>query len=228
MRKKLFLCASIIILSLSITLQVVEITKANPVPFTQTPNLEKPILITASPQNYSTYTKNDIALNLTISQPDSWNAVNWLWHYVGEINKVEIYLDGNQTAEYTANHIYKYLNGNKTMIYPESVEDEFSLSNICDWINQTTPGMHTLNITVISHTYSLSHYPGSNEKAGAMHDRQPIYEYPIIVSDTIYFTNAVNSTPTPTTPELPFLSVITLLAVASVFLVYFKRRRGKA
>ncbi len=216
------------ILVLVISVQVVD---ANPVPFTQTPNLEKPILITASPQNYSTYTKNDIALNLTISQPNSWNAANWLWHYVGEINKVEIYLDGNQTAEYTPNHIYKYLNGNKTMIYPASVEDEFSLSTLYDWINQTSIGKHMLNVTVISHTYSSQQYPGSNVKEGAIYDGKPIYEYPIIVSDTIYFTvssnDAVNPAPSPTIPEFAVASVLLVLVVASISLVYFKRRMGK-
>jgi hypothetical protein len=201
------------------------VASSNPVPYTETPNLEIPILKITEPQNHSTYTSN-IPLNFTIKQPDSWGAPTF-WNYIGKVNYVNVSLDGNQTAEYTANHIYKYLNGNKTMIYPEDFRDDFSLSNICDWINQTTPGMHTLNVTVTSHTYSLSQYPGSNVKEGAVYDGQPIYEYPIIVSDTIYFTNTVDSTPTPTTPELPFLSVITLLAVASVSLVYFKRRRGK-
>jgi hypothetical protein len=216
------------ILVLVIGVQVVEVG-ANPVPFTQTPNLEKPILTTVLPQNYSTYTKDDIALNLTISQPNSWNAVHWLTHYVGEINKVEVYLDGNQTAEYTAYHTYKYLNGNKTMIYPENVGDEFSLSNISDWINQASIGKHALNVTVISHTYSLTQYPGSNVKVGAVYDGQPIYEYPIIVSDAIYFTVASNDevNPSPTVPEFPIASILLVLAVASISLVYFKRRKDK-
>jgi hypothetical protein len=176
------------ILALVIIVQVAEVVEANPVPYTETPNLERPSLKITEPQNHSTYNTSNIPLNLTVKQPDSWNATHWLSHYVGEVNSVDVSLDGNQTAEYTTNHIYKYLNGNKTMIYPDDVRDEFSLSNICDWINQTTSGMHTLNVTVISHTYSLSQYPGSNEEKGAMYDGKPIYEFPIIVSDTIYFT----------------------------------------
>ena len=214
------------ILVLVIGVQVVEV-EANPVPFTQTPNLEKPSLTIMAPQNYSTYNTPNIPLNFTVKQPDSWNATHWLWRYIGEVNSVEVSLDDNLSAHYSAYHIDKYFNGNKSTTHPDDPRGQFSLNSICDWINQTTPGMHTLNVTVTSHTYSLSNYPGSNEKAGAIYDGQPIYEYPIIVSDTIYFTNAVNPTPTPTTPELPFLSVITLLAVASISLVYFRRRKGK-
>ena len=192
------------ILVLVIGVQVVEVG-ANPVPFTQTPNLERPSLTIMAPQNYSTYNTSNIPLNITVKQPDSWNATHWSWRYVGEVNSVEVSLDGNISAHYSAYHIVKYFNGNKTTTYPNDPRGQFSLNSICDWINQTTPGMHTLNVTVTSHTYSLSNYPGSNEKAGAIYDGQPIYEYPIIVSDTIYFTSAVNPTPTPTTPELPFL-----------------------
>ena len=40
-------------------------------------------------------------------------------------------------------------------------------------------------------------------------------------------TSSANSTPTPSVPELSFLGVIFLLAVASVSLVFFKRRKPK-
>jgi hypothetical protein len=40
-------------------------------------------------------------------------------------------------------------------------------------------------------------------------------------------TSSANSTPTPSVPEFSFLSVIFLLAVASVSLVYIKRRKSK-
>ncbi len=38
-------------------------------------------------------------------------------------------------------------------------------------------------------------------------------------------TSSANSTPTPSVPELSFLGVIFLLAVASVSLVYFKKHK---
>ena len=222
---RIAILAVLLTISVLVGTEVIGVAEANPVPFTQTPNLKRPSLTITAPQNYSTYNTSNIPLNITVTQPDTWDATHWLWHYVGEVNSVDVSVDGNISAHYTAYQIVKYSNGNKTTTYPNDPRDPFSVVSICNWINQTTPGMHTLNVTVMSHTYSLSNYPGSNVKAGAMYDGQPIYEYPIIVSDTIYFTSAVN--PTPTTPELPFLSVITLLAVASVFLVYFKRRRGR-
>ena len=176
-----------------------------------------------APQNYSTYNTSNIPLNITVKQPDTWDATNWLWHYVGEVNSVDVSVDGNISAHYSAYQIVKYSNGNKTTTYPN--DPPFSVVSICDWINQTTLGMHTLNVTVMSHTYSLSNYPGSNVKEGAMYDGNPIYEYPIIVSDTIYFTNEVNPTPTPTVPEFSSWTILllALIIVSTGLLVYFKK-----
>jgi hypothetical protein len=243
MKRKYAVIAIIFAVSMLIGIQAFEVADANPVPFTQTPNLERPSLTITAPQNYSTYNTPNIPLNLTVKQPDSWNATHWLWHYVGEVNSVDVSVDGNISAHYSAYQIVKYSNGNKTTTYPNDPRDPFSVVSICDWINQTTPGMHTLNITVISHTYSLSHYPGSNEKAGAMYDGQPIYEYPIIVSDIVYFTveqpTPSQSMPTINTgPTLPvelnppvayiiLTIVIVIVAVASISLVYFRRIKNK-
>jgi hypothetical protein len=223
MKRRIAVLAVLLTISVLAGIEVIEMAEANPVPYTETPNLERPILTIMAPQNYSTYNTPNVPLNFTVKQPDTWGAPTF-WNYIGKVNYVNVSLDGNLSAHYSQFLKDRYFNGNRTS-HSFSDFGEFSLNSIYDWINQTTPGMHTLNVTVMSHTYSLSQYPGSNVKAGAMYDGKPIYEYPIIVSDTIYFTNAVN--PTPTTPELPFLSVITLLAVVSVSLVYFKRRRGK-
>lgn len=190
------------ILVLVISIQIIRV-EANPVPFTQTPNLERPVLTIMTPQNDSTYNTSNIPLNFTVKQPDSWGVPTW-WNYIGRVNFVNVTLDGNLSAHYSQLLKERYLNGNMTT-HSFSDTGQFSVDSIYDWINQTTPGMHTLNVTVTSHTYSLSPYPGSNVKDGAMYDGQPIYEYPIIVSNTCHFTvdsnEVVNPTPSPTVPS---------------------------
>ena len=203
--------------------------EANPVPFTQNPNLERPILAITTPQNYSTYNTPNIPLNFTVKQPDSWGAPTF-WNYIGKVNYVNVSLDDNLSAHYSQFLVDTYINGNRTS-HSFSDLGQFSVNSIYDWINQTTPGIHTLNVTVTSHTYSLSQYPGSNMKEGAMYDGKPIYEYPIIVSDTIYFTvvsnNVIKPAPSPTIPEFPIIGILLVLAIASVSLVYFRRRKNK-
>jgi hypothetical protein len=229
MKRRIAVLAVLLTISVLIGTEVIGVVDANPVPFTQTPNLERPILTINAPQNYSTYNTPNIPLNFTVKQPDSWGAPTF-WNYIGKVDFVDVSLDGNLCANYSQFLKDTYLNGNRTS-HSFSASGEFSLNPIYDWINQTTPGMHTLNVTVMSHTYCLSQYPGSNVKAWAMYDENPIYEYPIIISDTIYFTvNSnveVNPDPSPTVPEFPITGILLVLAVASVSLVYFKRRRGK-
>jgi hypothetical protein len=224
--KRIAILAVLLTISVLVGTEVIGMVEANPVPFTQTPNLERPILTIMTPQNYSTYNTPNIPLNFTVKQPDSWGAPTF-WNYIGKVDFVDVSLDGNLCANYSAYIIDRYFNGNKTTEVDTS--GQFSVNGICDWINQTTPGMHTLNVTVMSHTYCLSQYPGSNVKAWAMYDGKPIYEYPIIVSDTIYFTvgsnDVINPAPSPTIPEFPIMGILLVLAVASVSLVYFSRRK---
>ena len=59
------------------------LASANPVPWPTTPNQEKPTLTVETPQNYTTYNADEVYLNLSVTQPNSWNAVYMVIPYVG-------------------------------------------------------------------------------------------------------------------------------------------------
>ena len=88
-----------------------------------------------------------------------------------------------------------------------------------------------LNVTVLSYTYyqgpiysnSSILYPGVHS------DRGPVYEYPIVVSDVVYFTveqpeNSTSSLQSQTN-LITLVIVIVIVAVVSISLVYFRRRK---
>jgi hypothetical protein len=221
------------ILVLVISVQVVEVVKANPIiPYPTTPNKEKPTVEVQLPQNYSTYNDSCISYNFIVTQPKSWNFVYMIWHCIGELNSVDVYLDGNLTIHYSTDNIY--LNGNMSR-FPKTTETY--TFRFIDWINHTTPGQHVLNITVLSQTYNIGEAYVGNHTYGRT-DGKVIYSYPIIVSDVAYFT-VEQQQPSPSTmPSLAtdLLSnpmsllaigsviVIIIITIASVSLVYFKRR----
>jgi hypothetical protein len=208
------------------------LASANPVPWPTTPNQEKPTLTVKTPQNYTTYNADEVYLNLSVTQPDSWNAVYIVIPYVGRIHSVECYLDGNQ--------IY----------VPRSNYASFSVK-----LNQTGSGEHVLNVTVLGSTYYRGPpFNDSHIVSDIKSSSGPVYEYPIIVSDIVYFTvrggpshspsATLSPSPTPspetslelkheTEPEpAPFPT--TLVAVASGasvslvcvgLLVYFKKHK---
>jgi hypothetical protein len=216
-----------------IGIQAVKVANANPVPWPATPNQEKPTLTIKTPQNYTTYNDSTVSFNFTVTAPTSWNKIQHMfeWYYLGKIASVNQYLDG------------KLINGNLTdysRIY-------ISGSSYSVKLNQTSPGQHSLNVTVQSYTYYREPIYGNSSIPSGIIDeyiingvsvQQVIYQYPIVVSDIVYFTV---EQPTPTqggigtgsnyllnqTNLILIATVITIVAVASVSLVYFRRRKGK-
>jgi hypothetical protein len=78
--KKAALALTVILALLFLTVagtQVVNFASANPLlgtpvpPAYQTPNKDPPIVTIQSPLN-TTYFKNEVSLNFTVTQPDSW------------------------------------------------------------------------------------------------------------------------------------------------------------
>jgi hypothetical protein len=200
------------ILVLIISVQAVEVVNANPVPWASTPNLEKPTLTIHSPQN-NTECNSSMVLNFTVTKPDSWNAVHMFSYYVGAIHSVDVFLDGNQ-------------------VFCEREGPNYS-ANLT-----LTSAPHSLNITVLGYTYYRGAIYNNCSLIAPIHDEDningvtrvnTIYEYPRVVSDTVYFTVDSNDVvnPSPTVPEFTGAGTLLVLAVASVSLVYFKRRRGK-
>ncbi len=252
MKKKYPLFAVIFAVSMLIGIQAVEVVDANPVPWQFTPNLEKPFLTVMGPQNLTAYPTYNIPITYSVVKPSSWDATYWYWQYIGEIDSVDVRMDGEPVAYYTKSQDVTYQGGiNKTVYHSES---EKNLLNNTITLNQTTIGFHTLSITILSYTYYKGPlYSNTDTKTSTTSNGQPIYQHPVIVSSTMSFTMNSNgliiiaptSTPTlsptvepPTSasenPSMAFsssnlviISLVVIVAVASVSLVYFRRRKGK-
>jgi hypothetical protein len=184
----------VLILSLTVVMQVVGLATANPIPWLSTPNQDKPTLTVESPQNNTEYDESDVYLNCTITKPDSWNTP--LVPFIGQVGMARVYLDGN-------------------LIYGFERHGSYSVK-----LNQTSPGLHMLNVTVLSYAYySGAPYNGSHilyyqSSSG------PVYKYPIALCDIIYFT--VAGEPSPSTSLLPLetesFSTATVAAVSAVLI----------
>ncbi len=107
-----------------------------------------------------------------------------------------------------------------------------SLSSASFWLNQTALGQHTLNVTVESRTYYHgSPYNNTHILSSIASSSGPVYEYPIIVSDIIYFNvsekpiTTIIPSSAPTAPEFPTaLTAAFLIMMTAVFAVVIKRK----
>ena len=201
----------------------IEAARANPVPWPTTPNQDKPTLTVDAPQNNTAYNAGSVYLNFTATKPASWNAVYMVVPYVGEMRSANVYLDGRLITRYG---------------YSGSVFVKF-LNQSTSELNQTAPGAHTLNVTVLGYTYYRGPaYNNSHIVSDITSSSGPVYEYPIVVSDIVYFT-VDQPTPTQTaiangsdyslnqTNLILIAIVIAVVAVASILLFYFRKRKGK-
>jgi hypothetical protein len=169
-----------LILTLTVGLQV-GLVMANPVPWPSTPNQEKPTITILSPKNNTEYDENYVYLNFAVSTPDSWKIVHMIPISLGRVASVNAYLDGN-----SINYGYK-----------SSREYFFRLD-----LNQSTIRRHVLNVTVLSFTYYRGPaYNNSHFISDITSSSGPVYEYPLVVSDIVYFT--VAGQPSPSASALP-------------------------
>jgi hypothetical protein len=227
------LLAVMTILALVIGMQVAELAMANPVPWQSTPNQDKPTLKIDAPENNTAYKDGSICLNFTVTKPDSWK-IYMVVPYVGGIASVEAYLDGNSIS----------LKGNDFNFFRLIILLEVILQTY-----QSASGLHMLNVTVLSYTYYRGPaYNGTHILSDIQSSSGPVYEYPIVVSDIVYFTVVGGPTPSPTlTPspspstvayessdtilnQTPFMIILlfTIGAIVSFSLVYLKIRKGKS
>jgi hypothetical protein len=213
--RRIAVLAVLLTISVLVGTEVIGVAEANPVPWASTPNLEKPTLTIHSPQNNTEY-NSSMVLNFTVTKPDSWNAVHMFSYYVGAIHSVDVFLDGNH-------------------VYCEREGPNYSAN-----LTLASSGPHFLNITVLGYTYYRGAIYNNCSLIAPIHDEvningvtkvNTIYEYPRVVSDTVNFTvdsnDVINPAPSPTIPEFPVTGILWVFAVASVSLVYLKRRKGK-
>ncbi len=223
MRKRVMLAGSILVLSLLVLLQGLQVLDANPVPWPYKPNQESPILAIETPQNHSNY-KYNVDVNFSVTIPDSWNAhyhplTPSEIHYIGELDSIQVNLDGNLIR------LYQYSDLN---------QDKYVLP-----LNGTSIGSHSLNITLLSFTYAKGEkFDDTAIDTNGISDGLHVYKYPNIVTDIVYFrveqqqpspsimpsSTSTADLSTNSVPILAIASVIVIIAVASIVLVYFRRR----
>jgi hypothetical protein len=226
MIRRTTLFAAILAVSILIVIQTVEVVNANPVPWPTTPILDNPTITIHSPSNNTVYTNGNTTISLTVTKPDSWKRE--LFPYA-RVDSVGTYLDGKRILL-----AYNYTNTDP--IKDEWVEDEsyFYVPSI------TAAGQHMLNVTVASRSYYRGPaYNGSHIVSDWMSSDGPVYQYPIVVSELVYFTIVGEPSPSPsplpssqeigtfTIETVAIASLVVIIVVGAGLLVYLKRKRGK-
>jgi hypothetical protein len=218
--------AIVLAVSMLIGIQAVEVANANPVPWPSTPNFERPTIILETLQNNTViaYKTTDVWLNFTIKKPDSWTMPDLIPVPSVQVESAEAQWDGNHVS---------------LGLYPEGYSAVLCSAKLN--LTQTMPGRHTLNVTVLLYSYYRgAAFNGSHVVADdIMSSSGPVYQYPWAASEIVYFT-VEQPTPTQTsnasgsayllnqTNLILIAFVIAIVAVASVSLVYFKRKKGKS
>ena len=87
---KFLITTALILLMLASLVNGTAVVKANPIPWSASPNQEKPALTIQSPTNNSRY-PSEVPLDFNVTAPNSWSAYYWPEYYVGEINSITVY-----------------------------------------------------------------------------------------------------------------------------------------
>jgi hypothetical protein len=202
-------------------MQIVEVAKANPIstfpPFPSDPNRDPAILTVESPTN-ATYYENDIPLNFTVTQPDSWlNQSNV------HVTNVKYNLDGETVS------VWNTSGRREPTILPPSYL--FSTT-----LNEVAYGEHTLQVRVDSESY----YGNSPPMEYQMTTAQTItFKVELNSSSTPSpsLSPTPSSSPTQTSPPTPTLSpspsipefpawiILALLITAATTLVIILKKR---
>jgi len=210
-----------------IGIQTVEVANANPIPWSTTPNLDAPIITFQSPLNNTIYQNNNVLLDFTVTKPSSWKNYMLIFPVVGDVHSIEIRLDGNLE--------------NDTLFRMKAFAQNQLTQNLT--LSQVSQGLHTINITVLSYTYYKG--PAFNNthiisdirdfsNFNGVSSENTIYQYPIVVSDIVYFTveqptqNANDSGSgylLNQTNLILITVVIVTVVVTSISLVYFRRKK---
>jgi hypothetical protein len=222
--------AVVFAVSILIGIQAVEVVDSNPIVWPTTPNQEKPTLTIKTPQNNEVLNSTDnFYLNFEVNNPQSWYKIHFsgLTIELGLTTSVDVYIDGNLSNHFVDHHDY--------------TNPAYDFTNFSVNLNQTSPGSHSANVTVHAYTLYLgppidkTHVLRENTTDG------PLYEFPIVVSDTVNFT--INKQIEPSSSIMPssfteplsnsvslltMTSVIVIITATLVSVVHFKRRKGKS
>ena len=171
------------------------LASANPVPWPSTPILDKPSLTIESPTNNTAYENGELRINFTVTDPDSWKREGEMMipSSFARIASVNASLDGDTVYSSTYSPGVNY----------SAVEVWYDGASHFSIPQHSSPGLHVLNVTVLSYSYYRGPaYNGSHILSDITSSSGPVYQYPLVVSDLIYFTETgqeQTSTPTPPT-----------------------------
>jgi len=218
MKRRYAIFAVTFVVSLLIGIQVVEVVDANPLSM-GLPNQGEFSVTIETPSNNTIFKKSNIPLNFIVNYTEQWNLYPY-WCRIASIASIDVYLDGNLSIQHTSNQVDYYLNGTKTTY---TILD--GPSNYSDWLNQTSPGEHMLNVTA---NFSVQY-----------HGNLMSWSEQEVTSKIVYFIvepQVASASPIPSSPTdllsnsmalIAVVFVIVILVVVSVSLVYFRRRKDK-
>jgi hypothetical protein len=197
------------------------LASANPVPWPSTPIQDKPSLTIESPTNNTVYKNCELYINLTVTEPDSWRREAPIPPYA-IVASVNASLDGNSV--YSSSTYSSNINYSAIKVWYDG-SSHFSIPQ------QSSPGLHVLNVTVLSYSYYRGPaYNGSHIQSDITSSSGPVYQYPIVVSDIIYFTVEQPTQPElfPTTTVATVSGISAVVVVGAVLAIYFKKRKHNA
>jgi hypothetical protein len=182
-KKKATTAIFLLILSI-VGMQFVELVRANPFTYPSAPSLEHPTLEVKNPTNGTTYNSSSVHLHFVVSTSKSWLPPNPFYPKLDEVPSITVTLDKNPVNSTTMPYYYLSYNFN------------FEL-------NQLSPKLHTLNVTVLYYTYYKG--PRLSESDTALSSSEnPVYKHPTVTSDTVFFTTTEEPIiqPTPNQPPI--------------------------
>ena len=201
MHKKLLVLVLVFLLSVVSVLQFVGLAKANP-SYSSTPiepNKDPPILNVESPGNATYWNVDDVILRLSVTQPDSWNISS-------RITVVSYLFDGQEVILWDGNH--ETYRGMPVINWDLPKTSQFSAV-----LSDLTSGPNTLRVNVHAESDYFPNLP----------DWKFPTAYPMEVSETVHFTvGAVSDI-----PEFPSWAIVPLFLMATLAVMFYKKRGGK-
>jgi hypothetical protein len=240
MKRRIASFAVFLVILVLVGIEVIGMADANPmVPKNSDNGFEKPVILIISPlNNEALNSTSNLYLNFVVNYPPSWKKIQIDNYTLGHIDSLDISIDGVKSNHFVNSYSYNDSNYNFT---------DFSIN-----LKTLDAGSHLANITVYAHSYSLGYIVGVSDNSFPPLDTSigTLYSFPITVFETVNFTinQQMQPSPTPaasqnmptinTGPTLPvelnppviyiiLAVVIIIVALASVSLVYFRRRKGK-
>jgi len=166
-------------------------------PSMRTPNKDPPTIEIQSPEN-TTYYKNEVLLNFTVTKPQSWVTTNVSCFITGVVYEI----DAKEVVLFN----WSDPTGNHTLPSPGL----FSVP-----LQDLAEGQHALriNISAFSRFWTTPEFNFFYE------------DYPLNVSETIGFTVEGEPSPSPTLPEFTSTAFLILFVVTVLFAIGLRRQR---